>query len=130
MMPVQGLGILVTATLIACAPAITAGPGGNPSVITTEQIVNSSAANAYDLIHGIRPIWLRSRGQNTLDPSQSTSANTYAAVFVDGQRYGDITSLRSMTVHQIRQIRFLSGSDATTRYGTGYPAGVIEVITR
>ena len=121
---------IATAAVIACAPAVTARPGGNPSVITTEQIANSSAANAYDLIHGIRPIWLRSRGQNTLDPSQLTSTSTYAAVFVDGQRYGDINSLRSMSVYEIRQIRFLSGSDATTKYGTGYPAGVIEVITR
>ena len=129
-MPARHLYQIATAAVIACSPAITPGPGGNPSVITTEQIANSSAANAYDLIHGIRPIWLRSRGQNTLDPSGINSANAYAAVFVDGQRYGDITSLRSMSVYEIRAIRFLSGSDATTRFGTGYPAGVIEVITR
>lgn len=129
-MPARHHYLIATAAVIACSPAITPGPGGNSSVITTEQILNSSAANAYDLIHGIRPIWLRSRGQNTLDPSGINSANAYAAVFVDGQRYGDITSLRSMSVYEIRAIRFLSGSDATTRFGTGYPAGVIEVITR
>ena len=122
--------LAVVAVLIACAPAATARSGGDPGLITTEQIAKSPATNAYDAIDGIRPIWLRSRGQNTLDPSQVTSANTYAAVFVDGQRYGDINSLRSMPIYQIRRIRFMSGSDATTKYGTGYPAGIIEVMTR
>jgi len=126
----SSFSLAVVAVLIACAPPGTPGSGGDPGLITTDEIVKSPATNAYDAIDGIRPIWLRSRGQNTLDPSQVTSANTYAAVFLDGQRYGDINSLRSMPIYQIRHIRFLSGSDATTRYGTGYPAGIIEVVTR
>jgi len=35
-----------------------------------------------------------------------------------------------MTIGNIETMRLLSAPDATTKYGTGYPGGVIEVTTR
>jgi len=35
-----------------------------------------------------------------------------------------------MTTGNIETMRYLSAADATTKYGTGFPGGVIEVTTR
>jgi hypothetical protein len=41
-----------------------------------------------------------------------------------------LSQLRTLSVDQIEQMEFVSASDATTRYGTGHPSGIIEVTTR
>jgi len=41
-----------------------------------------------------------------------------------------VLSRRHLRIETITEIRYLSPSDATTRYGTGYPAGIIEIITK
>ena len=45
---------------------------------------------------------------------------------------GDITrdELALIPVSDVESIRRVSASDATTRFGTGFPAGAIEVRTR
>jgi hypothetical protein len=43
---------------------------------------------------------------------------------------GGLDVLEGLYVREIQEMRFLSASDATTRYGTGYPGGIIEVVTR
>ncbi len=52
------------------------------------------------------------------------------AVFVDNIRYGDLEASRDIPLVEISEIQFVSGPDATTRWGTGVVAGVIEVIRR
>lgn len=117
--------LLVTATAIACAPAATGGKARNHNVLTSEEIAASQATTAHDAIKNLRPMFLRSRGQTTLEGTGQS-----AHVFLDGQKYGDIETLKTMSVQTVREIRFLSASDATTKYGTGYTAGIIEVWTR
>jgi hypothetical protein len=43
-------------------------------------------------------------------------------------RHGDIQSLRSILIEEIAEVRFISASDATTRWGTGHAGGVIQVL--
>ena len=50
-----------------------------------------------------------------------------AAVFVDGTEMGGIEELRQIQSNTVEEIRYLSGSDAQTKYGPRFPAGVIEV---
>jgi len=124
----RGVLVVVAAVAVACAPPATSGVTGSrdANFITTEEIVASQTTNVYDAIKNLRPMFLRSRGQTTFDPSIVQTA----VVFVDGQRFGSVETLRTMPVVQVTSIRFLTASDATTKYGTGYTAGVIEVSTR
>ena len=55
---------------------------------------------------------------------------SYPQIFLDGVQVGDVESLRSLRTDGVQELRFLSARDATTRFGTGYMAGVIEIITR
>jgi hypothetical protein len=118
--------IFLSAAAIACAPPSGARAARDMNVITRQELSGSVAQNAYDVIQNLRPSYLRTRGTQTLDPTVSP----YAAVYLDGQRYGDITVLKSMLADAIEEIRYLNPSAATTKYGTNHTAGVIEVATR
>ena len=118
--------IFLSAAAIACAPPSGTRSVRDANVITRQELDASVARNAYDAIQNLRPTFLRSRGTQTFDPTVSTQA----AVYFDGQRYGDITSLKSMTIDNLDEIRYLNPSLATSKYGTNHTAGAIEVTTR
>jgi len=119
--------LVLAAAALACAPpAGTSSSGRDPNVISRQELEASVAVNAYDAIMNLRPTFLRSRGTNTFD----AAATTLPDVYVDGQRFGNITNLKSMTLDNIAEIRLLRASDATNKYGTNHTTGVIEVTTR
>jgi len=43
---------------------------------------------------------------------------------------GELITLQNIPVAEIAEIRYISGPDATTRWGTGVLGGVIEVIRK
>ncbi len=53
-----------------------------------------------------------------------------ARVVIDGTSRRDLNVLSQMSTDAVESLRFLSSGDATTKYGTGVPGGVIEVTTR
>jgi hypothetical protein len=112
----------------ACASAGPAVPGvhRDPNVITHEEFMASNEGNAYDAIAKLRPLFLKSRGRSTIN----ADANDYAIVFVDGQRFGDLSSLRNIVAASVLEARHLSGADAVGKYGMQYGGGVIEIATR
>jgi hypothetical protein len=50
-------------------------------------------------------------------------------VFLDEQRLGGPSTMRGLPIENVREIRYVAPRDATTRWGTGYPAGAIVVVT-
>jgi len=127
---------IVALGLAACATggAATAGSRarGSGDVLTAEEIAKRPGiTNAYDAVHLLRPAFLHSRGQTSLNAASTTGElEPLPAVFVDNQQFGSATSLREIPVSDVKEIRFISASDATTRWGTGYPNGVIQVVRR
>ena len=69
-------------------------------------------------------------GGETMQPdpgfSQPDPPRT-AAVFVDGTEMGGVEELQRLQSNLVEEIRYLSGSDAQTKYGPRFSAGVIEV---
>ena len=112
--------------------ACQAGPGGTPSTrsssnhITPEEIASlegNVVMTARQVIHRLRPSWLR--------PRSSTARGRHTpVVFQDGVQLGGLETLDDMDMRHIMEFRYLSASDATNRYGTGYPGGIIQVFTR
>ena len=49
---------------------------------------------------------------------------------IDGSVRRNINDLARMSTDNIETMRYLSAPDATIKYGTGYPGGVIEVTLR
>jgi hypothetical protein len=135
------LGLLAVATLIGVAPAdgqqVSAPANRNRRVITAEEIEKAQETNAFQVVEKLRPEFLVSmtrrhtlgRGaseQPDLGYSQPGAQPT-AAVFVDGTEMGGVDELRQIQSITVEEIRYLSGSDAQTKYGPRFPAGVIEV---
>ena len=122
---------LVTAvlslTLTAClAPNRIPKVIPDPQLITEDEILDSRATTAYELIQRLRGNFLSLRGATSFRGTSSP----YPTVYVDGLRFGSIDALRSIPATQIASIRLYRSWDATTRYGTGNMGGVIAVTTR
>ena len=117
-----------TGAAATAAPAVrpdsVATPPGKPmrdfDQLQREEFVGSMAVDAHGLVQEFRPLWLSSRGPSA-DPVR---------VYVDGMLYGDLNSLHSIPVLEIRRFRRLRAPEAAARYGRGHSAGAIEVWTR
>ncbi|HEX2093069.1 MAG TPA: TonB-dependent receptor plug domain-containing protein [Longimicrobiaceae bacterium] len=124
--------------------------------ISQEEIQQSSASNLHDLVQGLRPHWLRIRGpsgrlqpamsgtpassgQPLVDPGLAATSSGKPLmelgpqeifVYVDGVRFGNQETLRTLTVSDVASLEFLDASSATQRWGTGHPNGAIVVNRR
>ena len=122
------IGIALTG---ACAPHNTGAASSAPSTrsrntILADEIKGVSVATAYDAVVRLRPSWLRSRGPISV---QQPGAGQVVA-YLDGVRVGGADALARIPVSNIVQIEYLSGYDATTRFGVGHDGGAILVRTR
>ena len=119
------LALAAVLVLPGCAASTAVGDGSSlrrsASMITEaefDEVV--TIGNLYEAIERLRSAWLRSRGGRSGLP----------VVFVNGTRFGEIDSLRALQVGDVASARLMNAGDATTLYGTGYPAGIIDVRTR
>lgn len=120
-------GMLVVALVgSACASGGTGTAGANRNVLTQEELAASVFDTAYEAVERSRPEWLRSRGATSLMHGTAE----YVVVYMDHARLGEMATLRNVRVTDIREIRYLSGPEATTRYGTGHSGGVIHVLLK
>jgi len=113
----------LTIGLAGCASGGGGGSEGGPRRSTNRIVLDELATlqqlDCYQAIQRLRPNWLRSRGSS---PPQ---------ILVDGSRQaGGLDLLRSYRAADIEEMRFISGTDATTRFGTGFDGGAIMLTTR
>lgn len=122
-MRIKRLGLLSLGLIVllasACYPARAGGGGNrNPYVITTEELQDVPADDAYEVIQLLRPAWFAQRSGRT------------PQVFVNGSPRGGLSELRTFRREMVTELRYIDSTDATTRWGTGYMAGVIDVTMR
>ena len=112
----------LTIGLAGCASGGGGGADGAPRG-STNRIIESELAplqqlDCYQAIQRLRPNWLRQRGSQ---PPQ---------IMVDGSRQsGGLDVLRAYRAADVQEMRYVSGTDATTRYGTGFDGGAILITT-
>ena len=126
---VAGLGVFCVALVVvsACAAGTRTSAADRSSsrdLITESELLGITAVNAFNAVQQLRPQWLRSRGASSL----RTSEADLPVVYLDEMRFGDLTVLQNIPIAEIAEIRYISGPDATTRWGTGVSGGVIQVI--
>ena len=118
--------VLSFVILAACASSSgTQGPARQRNLITAAEIATIQTGSAYDVVQSLRPEFLRARGT-----SAGTGVQEFVVVYVDGVRAGDPNELRRVPREVLQEIRYLSGNDATTMYGTGHGGGAILVVTK
>ena len=123
--------LLLVLVLAVCGAAATASGGGNFNLITSELLREADAEglNVYQIIERNRPQWLRAgRGAPTL--GYAAGGEAFARAVLDGVWYGEINDLGRLNTVEVESIEYMSASDATTRFGTGYSGGAILVRMR
>ena len=115
------LGLVVSLALGGCATSGTSDgqPRRSSTRITFEELQSMEQFSLYETIQQLRPNWLRAR------------AGVSPRLVVDGNpEPGGMNALRTYRTRDIQEVRYLSSSDATTRFGTGFDGGAILVTTR
>ena len=135
----KSMKLLAVLALVACSssnaaqkasspagptPAATA-PRASRELITRTQIEATPAQDAYDLVQRLRPEYLRERGVSSISRGPALPV-----VYMDGVRRGGPEILKTIRSNEIEEIRFISATDATTRWGTEHTAGAIDIKMR
>ena len=117
--------VLVLAACVRQAPEQSA-PASSGEVITETEIAQSQAVTSYDAVQKLRANFFSNRGRTTILGDTSP----LPVVYLDGVEYGPMTSLRNIPATHVASIRMYRAWEATTKFGMGKTAGVIEVITK
>ena len=102
------------------------GGGSVRNVITQDEIDSSRAANVYELINHLHAEFLIDRGRTSI----ITNQHSRAVVFLNDQEYGIPETMRNIPVSRISEVRYFTGPEAITRFGSQYGGGVIQLIPR
>jgi len=121
---ILALALLLIST--ACAPnGVSGNRGGARMVILHEEILDSGARNAFDLVQIRRPQWLRVRGNQSIgNPTEETPT-----VYFNNTRMGGSDALRAIPLVSIQSVQFLSPAQANLRWGVGNSHGAIVIST-
>jgi len=92
-------------------------------VITSDELAKVAHNDLYAAISQLRPTFLVTRGASSL----GGGAADVVHVYVDGVPRGDLQTLRQINAVDVKEVRHLSASEATQRFGTGNTMGAILV---
>ena len=123
---------IAIAALFGCATSGANAGGARQSfaVLTSEEIqqAHADATTAYDAIARLRPNWLAPKGPTS---GYYNAGTNYPNVFLDGQAYGDINTLKTIAGYNVGSARYYDVTQAGARFGIkGGSSGVIEVTSK
>jgi len=118
--------LLLTACLHQAPQDSSSSAASAGNVITEAEIAGSQAVTAYDAVQKLRGNFFSNRGHTTILGDTSP----LPVVYLDGVEYGPMTSLQNIPASQVASIRLYRAWEATTKFGMGKTAGVVEVITK
>lgn len=110
----------------ACAPARPGGaaPSRDSYILRADEIAAANVSTAYDAVMRLRPQFLSGRGRSAFGDDQGVR------FYIDGIPQTSVEDLRSISAGDVVYIRYLSATDATIRYGTGFSTPIVYVLTR
>ena len=89
--------------------------------MTRADLLETSETTVYAAVQRLRPRWLRAR-------SGGFASRSTTQVFVDGSPRGDVGVLRQLRILDVRDVSFLSATDAATLFGTAAAIGAVIVV--
>ena len=95
--------------------------------ITADELATIDAQNALQAVQRLRPNFLQNRGGAA---SSLTQGPQDVVVYVDQTKMGGPNTLAQIPITDVKEIQWLSGTDATQRFGTGHGSGAIIVIRK
>ena len=118
--------MVVGSLLLAAGCASSGQRSGDPTgAITGAELVATGHRDLHEALRALRPNWLRARG-----PGRLSGEVAEVTVFLNETPYGTVRDLSRIPLNAVRDVRYMSPSDATTRYGlSGGSAGLVLVRT-
>lgn len=99
-------------SLAACASSgATSNAQRSSDQVNRAEIAATPVSNAYELIERLRPNWLRSPGMASIGGGAHSQI---VVVYLDGQRLGDLESLRTLSASEIQSMQWLDAARAET----------------
>ena len=138
----QTLIIALGVALAACAGGTGSTSSQDPAparrdrnLITAEELATETSTNVYDAIRHLRPEMLVQRGgaqaTATITPSANAPDAGQITVYMNNTKMnGGLNSLKEIPLSSIKEVRYLSATDATQAFGTGNTAGAIVLKSR
>jgi outer membrane cobalamin receptor len=121
-----GLALGVVTLCTACARGGNTAGSLQVSLISRADIERVHARTALDAVQRFRSDILVARAPSSV----LLQKRTYPVVFMNDQFLGQVDELRHIPADGIEEIHILSGTDATTKFGSQYGGGVIQIIAR
>lgn len=90
-------------------------------VITAREVAVENASSAYDLVERLRPYFLRGR---------NAFLDAAPLVYLDDVLLGDVETLRTISAHDVVEIRYRRGEEMLFRSSEASGRRVIQVVTR
>jgi hypothetical protein len=123
--------LVATVGLAGCASSAgtsqqsgTAAPRRDTNLITADELATVQQGDLYSAVQQLRPSFLQTRGPTSTGVG---TAPEVLQVYVNGVRTGDVSALRQLQAVDVKEVRRLSATEATQRYGTGHTMGAILV---
>lgn len=119
------LVLLLACTSCALGPQTTerAPIRGGSTLITQEEVRESTGRNAFEVVQFLRPRWLQKQG------AVAMRSDGDVVVYLDRTRLGGPDMLRQVEKAVVLSIRFFDASGAQARFGMDHPYGAIQIVT-
>jgi hypothetical protein len=117
------VAVLLVVLLAACSgrPGERSGPR---NLITGQELSSVASADLYLAVQSLRPQWLRQMSR------QSIYQNEQIWVYMDDLRLGGLDQLKQIMPASVESVQFLTGLEATQRWGLDHGHGAIVVKSR
>lgn len=102
-------------------------PRRSNTVIAHEELRKAPYTNAFDAVSQLRPNWLAAARQRSPTEREAAGAAGVLVIYIDGTRLGALETLRQIPLGDVAEIQYFDAREATNLYGTGHPAGAINV---
>lgn len=107
-------------------------PGGGTysrDVITADDIAETSAHTAYEVVERLQSQWLTGRGYVSIGANEEGEIRDDSVaipnVILNGMRVGTVEYLRNVLARDVAELRYYGPGEAGARFGMGHPKGVI-----
>jgi hypothetical protein len=94
------------------------------SMLQATEMQATGYSDLFQVIQTLRPQWLRLQGATSFRGQEEI------LVYLDGNRMGGVETLRQIAPSSVSSAQFLSGLEATQRWGLGHGMGAIVISTR
>ncbi len=126
------VGLAAFAVLAAAACASAGQHAGqtesrsNEDVISSEELANAPQSDMFSYIQSHRPRWFERRSGLTFNQAQYVEVE----IFLDNSPMGTPEVLHNFPIRGAMEVRYYDPDEAEARFGVGYIAGVIQIISR